>query len=65
MTDSSEMFLFHGCSQEGDPWDSGQYLVELREGGFPSGAVIFISLVERHTYKPKQSLVLQQHLRYN
>lgn len=32
MTDSSEMFLFHGCSQEGDPWDSGQYLVELREG---------------------------------
>lgn len=21
--------------------------------GFPSGAVIFISLVERHTYKPK------------
>lgn len=33
--------------------------------GFPSGAVIFISLVERHTYKPKQSLVLQQHLRYN
>lgn len=32
MTGSLEVFFFHSCSWEGDPWDSWQSLVELWEG---------------------------------
>lgn len=66
MTGSSEMFLFHSCSGLGDPWDSGQSLAELREGGGSLQELLSLSPVQRviHTNQ-KQSLVLQQQHKYN